>query len=88
MTPLIVVATLQLAGFIVVEAALSFLGMGIQPPTPTWGNMLAEGREYMLNAWWYATFPGLAIMITVLGFNTVGDWLRDILDPRSRLRNV
>ena len=87
-TPLIVVATLQLAGFIVVEAALSFLGMGIQPPTPTWGNMLAEGREYMLNAWWYATFPGLAIMITVLGFNTVGDWLRDILDPRSHLRNV
>lgn len=87
-TPLIVVATLQVAGFIVVEAALSFLGLGIQPPTPTWGNMLAEGREYMLDAWWYATFPGLAIMITVLGFNTVGDWLRDILDPRSHLRNV
>ncbi len=87
-TPVIIVATLHMGVVILAEAGLSFLGLGVQPPTPTWGNMLAEGREYVLNAWWYATFPGLAIMITVLGFNTVGDWLRDIFDPRSRLRNI
>ena len=87
-TPLIIVATLQIAWMIVIEAALSFLGLGVQPPTPTWGNMLADGREYMLDAWWFPTFPGLAIVITVLGINTLGDWLRDIFDPRSALRNL
>ena len=88
LTPVIIVATLHMGVVIIAEAGLSFLGLGVQPPTPTWGNMLAEGRQYMLNAWWFATFPGLSIMITVLGFNTVGDWLRDVFDPRSRLRNI
>ena len=86
-TPLIVVGTLQTAWMIVVEASLSYLGMGVQPPTPSWGNILAEGRLHMLNSWWYATFPGIAITITVLGLNMMGDWLRDVLDPRSRLRS-
>ncbi len=86
-TPLIVVGTLQTAWMIVVEASLSYLGMGVQPPTPSWGNILAEGRLHMLNSWWYATFPGIAITITVLGLNMLGDWLRDVLDPRSRLRS-
>ncbi len=86
-TPLIVVGTLQTAWMIVVEASLSYLGMGVQPPTPSWGNILAEGRLHILNSWWYATFPGIAITITVLGLNMLGDWLRDVLDPRSRLRS-
>ncbi len=86
-TPLIVVGTLQTAWMIVVEASLSYLGMGVQPPTPSWGNILAEGRLHMLNSWWYATFPGIAITVTVLGLNMLGDWLRDVLDPRSRLRS-
>ena len=88
MTPIVVVATLQLGGFILAEAGLSFLGMGIQPPTPSWGGMLAEGRDFLLTAWWYATFPGVAILITVLGFNLVGEWLREILNPRSRHANL
>jgi peptide/nickel transport system permease protein len=58
--------------------------VGIQPPTPTWGNMLADGRAYVASAWWLATFPGLAIMLTVLSINMIGDWLRDFLDPRLR----
>ena len=86
-TPLIVVGTLQTAWMIVVEASLSYLGMGVQPPTPSWGNILAEGRLHMLNSWWYTTFPGIAITVTVLGLNMLGDWLRDVLDPRSRLRS-
>ena len=86
-TPLIVVGTLQTAWMIVVEASLSYLGMGVQPPTPSWGNILAEGRLHMLNSWGYATFPGIAITVTVLGLNMLGDWLRDVLDPRSRLRS-
>ena len=88
LTPIVVVATLQLGGFILAEAGLSFLGMGIQPPTPSWGGMLAEGRDFLLTAWWYATFPGVAILITVLGFNLVGEWLREILNPRSRHANL
>ncbi|MBI4277495.1 MAG: ABC transporter permease subunit, partial [Armatimonadetes bacterium] len=72
-----------LAG-ILAEAGLSFLGLGVQPPTPTWGGILAEGRLYLANAWWLTAFPGLAIMLTVLSINVVGDWLRDALDPRSR----
>jgi len=80
--PVIVMATLGLAGAILSEAALSFLGLGVQPPTPTWGGMLADGRVYISTAWWLATFPGLAILFTVLGINLFGDGLRDTLDPR------
>jgi len=82
LTPIIVVATLELAFMIIYESALSFLGLGVQPPTPTWGWMLADGRNYIATAWWLATFPGLAIMLTVLAVNLLGDWLRDTLDPR------
>ncbi len=81
-TPWLVVATLDMARVIVIESALSFLGLGVQPPTPTWGGMLADGRVYLSTAWWLATFPGLAILLTVLGINLFGDGLRDTLDPR------
>ena len=81
-TPWLVVATLDMARVIVIESALSFLGLGVQPPTPTWGGMLADGRVYISTAWWLATFPGLAILATVLGINLFGDGLRDTLDPR------
>jgi peptide/nickel transport system permease protein len=80
--PCIVIITLELARMIIMEAALSFLGLGIQPPTPTWGGMLADGRVYLSTSWWLATFPGLVIMLVVLGINLLGNWLRDILDPR------
>jgi peptide/nickel transport system permease protein len=80
----VVVATLEIGLMIVFEAALSFLGLGVQPPTPSWGSMLAGGRDYLASAWWLATFPGLAIMVTVLGANLVGDAVRDRLDPRIR----
>ena len=82
LTPWLVVATLDMARVIVIESALSFLGLGVQPPTPTWGGMLADGRVYISTAWWLATFPGLAILVTVLGINLFGDGLRDTLDPR------
>jgi peptide/nickel transport system permease protein len=82
MTPVIVVASFSVAQMIISEAALGFLGLGVQPPTATWGGMLAEGRDYMSFAWWFTTFPGLAIMLTVLSINFIGDWLRDYLDPR------
>ena len=81
---LIVLATLMLGRIIIFEAALSFLGLGVQPPTPSWGIMLADGRQYLTYAWWLATFPGFAIMLVVLGTNLVGDWLRDMLDPKQR----
>ena len=84
-TPWLVVATLDMARVIVVESALSFLGLGVQPPTPTWGGMLADGRVYLSTAWWLATFPGLAILVTVLGINLLGDGLRDTLDPRLKV---
>jgi peptide/nickel transport system permease protein len=80
--PCIVIITLEMARMIIMEAALSFLGLGIQPPTPTWGGMLADGRVYLVTSWWLATFPGVAIMLVVLGINLLGNWLRDILDPR------
>jgi peptide/nickel transport system permease protein len=80
--PIIVIVTLEMARMIIMEAALSFLGLGIQPPTPTWGGMLADGRVYLVTSWWLATFPGLVIMLVVLGINLLGNWLRDILDPR------
>ena len=83
LTPALVVATLELARVIVMEAALSFLGLGIQPPSPSWGRMLAEGRTLISSAWWITTFPGVAILLTVLSVNLVGDWLRDHFDPRT-----
>jgi peptide/nickel transport system permease protein len=84
-TPWLVVATLDMARVIVIESALSFLGLGVQPPTPTWGGMLADGRVYISTAWWLATFPGLAILVSVLGINLFGDGLRDTLDPRLKV---
>jgi peptide/nickel transport system permease protein len=81
---IIVIATLNVATAILIESSLSFLGLGVQPPTPSWGAMIAEGREWLLDAPWISTFSGLAIMIAVLGFNLFGDALRDILDPRLR----
>ncbi len=78
----IVIVTLEMARMIIMESALSFLGLGIQPPTPTWGGMLADGRVYLYTSWWLATFPGLVIMLVVLGINLLGNWLRDMLDPR------
>ena len=82
--PVIVAATLGIGNTIVVEASLSFLGLGVQPPTPSWGTMVSDGRSLLLQAWWLSTFPGLAIVFTVLCFNLVGDGLRDALDPRLR----
>jgi peptide/nickel transport system permease protein len=81
---IIVLATLDLGRVIIFESAFSFLGLGVQPPTTSWGSMLADGRIYLTYAWWLATFPGLAIMFTVLGTNLLGDWLRDILDPKRK----
>jgi peptide/nickel transport system permease protein len=83
--PWLIVATLDMARVIVIESALSFLGLGVQPPDPTWGGMLADGRVYITTAWWLATFPGLAILVTVLGINLFGDGLRDTLDPRLKV---
>ena len=82
---IVVIATLQVARVIILESFLSFLGLGIQPPTPAWGNMLGEGRVYMLNSWWIAAFPGLAIFITTLAINLMGNALRDWLDPHMKL---
>jgi peptide/nickel transport system permease protein len=84
MAPVIVSATLGIGQTILTEASLSFLGLGVQPPTPSWGNMVSDGRDALVNAWWIATFPGLAIVITVVAFNLLGDGLRDALDPRLR----
>lgn len=81
----IVLATLEAARMIVLESALSFLGLGVQPPTPSWGGMLSEGKIHLSSAWWYTTFPGLAIMLTVLGINMLGDALRDRLDPKLKV---
>jgi len=81
----IVLSTLQVATNILLEAGLTFLGLGIDPTIPSWGGMLADGRNYVTNAWWVATFPGVAIMLTVLGVNLLGDWLRDELDPQLRV---
>lgn len=81
---LVVVGTLELGRMILVESALSFLGLGIQPPDASWGSMIKEGQEYVFNAWWIPTIPGVFIMITVLGVNLIGDWVRDVMDPRAR----
>jgi peptide/nickel transport system permease protein len=84
LSTLVVIATLELARAIVLEATLSFLGLGIQPPTPSWGGMIHEGREYLDSAWWIATFPGLILMLTSIVVSRLGDWLRDVLDPTLR----
>ena len=82
---IIVVSSLQFSQFIVAEAAISFLGFGIQPPTPAWGSMLSESRDFLYVAWWLAAFPGAALALTALGVNLLGDWLRDTLDPKLRV---
>jgi peptide/nickel transport system permease protein len=84
LSTLVVIATLELARAIVLEATLSFLGLGIQPPTPSWGGMIHEGREYLDSAWWISTFPGVILMLTSLVVSRLGDWLRDVLDPTLR----
>ena len=81
---IVVVATLQVSTVILLEASLSFLGAGVPPPTPAWGSMVAGGRDFLKTAWWVSTMPGLALLLTVLAFNVLGDWLRDALDPRLR----
>nr|WP_321448287.1 ABC transporter permease [uncultured Cohaesibacter sp.] len=82
--PVIVLMTLNVANNILLESSLTFLGMGVDPTIPTWGGMLAEGRSYLQTAWWVSVFPGLAIMLTVLGLNLLGDWMRDQLDPTGK----
>lgn len=86
LAPVFVTATLDVATAILVEAGLSFLGFGVQPPAPSWGNILTEGRTYIFDAWWLTLFPGFAILLTVLSFNLLGEGLRDALDPRLRGR--
>jgi peptide/nickel transport system permease protein len=84
LAPILVIASSQFATMVLLESGLSFLGMGVQPPQPSWGAMLAEGRDYLSNAWWLATVPGVAISLVVLGANLLGDGLRDLLDPHLR----
>ncbi|MBI4279673.1 MAG: ABC transporter permease [Armatimonadetes bacterium] len=84
-SPVIVIASFDMGRMILMESALGFLGLGVQPPTPTWGNMLADGRDYIRSAWWLITFPGLGLMVTVLGINFIGDAARDYIDPRTRI---
>lgn len=86
LTPVIVLATFGLASTILLESSLSFLGLGVQPPTPSWGGMLNDSRDYISDAWWVSVMPGLAIMLTVLSVNFLGDWLRDVLDPKEQTR--
>ena len=83
-SPVLVSATLGVAGAILTESALSFLGIGVQPPTPSWGNMLIAGKQTLGTAWWLSVFPGLAILVTVLGYNLLGEGVRDAMDPRIR----
>jgi peptide/nickel transport system permease protein len=84
MGPVLVSATLGVAGAILTESSLSFLGLGVQPPDASWGNILMEGKEVLGIAWWLSVFPGLAILLTVLGYNLLGESLRDLLDPRLK----
>ncbi|HEU4643647.1 MAG TPA: ABC transporter permease, partial [Gemmatimonadaceae bacterium] len=83
LSPVIVAATLGIANLIVVEAGLSYLGIGVRPPTPSWGNMIQDGAELLASAWWVSFFPGIAMVITVMAFNLAGDGLRDALDPHQ-----
>ncbi len=85
-SPLIVQATMDMGSAILAAASLSFLGLGVQPPTPDWGLMVSEGQAYFLNYWWYPVFPGLAIFVTVMAFNLLGDAVREVIDPRLRRR--
>jgi ABC-type dipeptide/oligopeptide/nickel transport system permease subunit len=81
---LAVVGTLELGRMILIESSLSFVGLGMQPPDASWGSMIRQGQEYIYTAWWIPTLPGVFIMLTVLGMNLMGDWLRDVLDPKTR----
>jgi len=85
--PLFVQATLEIGGIILTSAGLAFIGFGAQPPTPEWGVMVSEGRSFLMDQWWVATFPAVAILLLVLGFNLLGDGVRDVLDPRLRKNN-
>jgi peptide/nickel transport system permease protein len=82
--PLIVLATMEMSSIILLEASLSFLGFGIQPPTPSWGLMVSEGRDYLASSWWVGVPPGVAIMVIAMCISLLGDWLRDVLDPTTR----
>jgi peptide/nickel transport system permease protein len=84
--PIIVLSSFELAAMMLIEASLSFLGLGIQPPTPSWGSMISQGRDYMYTAWWLTAVPGFMLMLAVLGANQLGDGMRDVLDPRLRNR--
>jgi ABC-type dipeptide/oligopeptide/nickel transport system permease subunit len=84
LSPVIVVATFRMASVIIVEASLSFLGLGVQPPVPSWGSMVADGRQFLLDAWWVSTLPGIAILLLVLAINLASQGLRDAFDPRAR----
>ena len=86
MPTILVKGSMDIGFAVLTTAALGFIGLGIQPPTPDWGAMIAEGRKYLRDAWWFSTFPGVAILLTVLAFNLLGDGLRDVFDPRSRRR--
>ena len=88
LAPIMVIGSSQFATMVLLESGLSFLGLGVQPPQPSWGVMLAEGRDYLSNAWWLATVPGVAISLVVLGANLLGDGLRDLLDPRLRISSA
>lgn len=83
--PIVILMTLNVANNILLESSLTFLGLGVDPLIPSWGGMLADGRTYVQTAWWISVFPGLAIMLTVLGLNLLGDWLRDVLDPTGKI---
>lgn len=83
-TTTIVIGTFELARVLLVESSISFLGLGVQPPTPSWGTMIADGRNYIYQGWWVSTIPGIAIVLAVMAFNFIGDGLRDVLDPKSR----
>ncbi len=87
-TPIVILTTFEIARMLLIESAVSFLGLGIQPPTPSWGTMIADGRNHIYEGWWVSTIPGLAICLAVLAFNFVGDGLRDVLDPRSHSRRA
>jgi ABC-type dipeptide/oligopeptide/nickel transport system permease subunit len=85
-TPIVILTTFEIARLLLLESAVSFLGLGIQPPTPSWGTMIADGRNHLYEGWWVSTIPGLAIVLSVLAFNFIGDGLRDVLDPRAHTR--